>query len=170
MQSSRSTTSNIFTYTKRLLNKNALPGVPAERIKVVHLELHLGGKLKLTRRSSISDRATCLRDLAEAGAARRCRQHWVAEVSLVEYVKRICAKNKVHILRNPGRLLQRDIRIGEACAVKDLHDAEDQAAIRALHAGEQHFGDARMLAQSSVDGFDDRPKPFVPRTVLAPPW
>ena len=80
------------------------------------LELHLCGKLKLTRRSRISDRASRLRDLAKGVAGRGCRQHRVAEVSLVEYVKRIHAKDKAHVLRNPSRLLQRNVGIGEARA------------------------------------------------------
>ena len=50
--------------------KYALPEHLAERIQLGHLELHFGSKLKLTRRSSISNRATGLRDLAKGGAGR----------------------------------------------------------------------------------------------------
>ena len=96
--------------------KYALPEHSAERIQLDHLELHLGGKLKLTRRSTISDRASRRRNLTKCSAGRGCRQDRIAEVSLVEYVKRIHPKDKIHTLRNLGRLLQRDVRIGEARA------------------------------------------------------
>ena len=58
------------------------------------LELDLRGKLKLTRRSSIANRAAGRRNLAEARAAWCCRQTRITEVRLVENVKSVHAQNE----------------------------------------------------------------------------